>query len=268
MQTLIFKGGIAALFALALAPAHAQMLEDTVLMAYAAGGITPQVDVVGYSNITNFTGSAFANGGAAVLSGNGITRLQADDINFAAGAAGQLINRFDFNVANLNTTAVSARARVRFYADNAGAPGTLITGFSFSPISFGANSVGTFFTTLVPASQFTVPANGKMWAGMTFDNNTGATGATIAQLNNLGQGLFNPPTIGSSADVLFLTTAAGSNFVSNPAGGTLNFGGNPVVANTGWAFTITAAPVPEPGSVALLIGMGVSGLLLRRKVRK
>lgn len=267
MRPLIFKGGIAALLTLAIAPvANAQFVE-TELIAHLAGGISPQVDVVAYSNITNFTGSAFSNGGAAVLSGNGITRLQADDITFAAGAAGQLINRFDFNVSNLNTSNTSARARIRFYADNAGAPGTLITGFSFNPISFGANSASTFFTTLAPASQFAVPANGKMWAGITFDNNTGATGATITQLNNLGQGLFNPPTIGSSADVLFLTTAPGSQFVSNPAGGTTNFGGNPV-ANTGWAFTIAGPNVPEPGSVALLIGMGVSSLLLRRKVRK
>ena len=44
------------------------------------------------------------------------------------------------------------------------------------------------------------------------------------------------------------------------------FGANPVLLGTVSArFTIGTAPVPEPGTVALLVGMGVAGLALRRR---
>jgi hypothetical protein len=216
-----------------------------------------------YSNIDTYTGSVFSNGGAATVSGNGITRLVADDITFALPyLAGQSFTQFTFSVANLNLVAVSARPRVRFWlADGAGGgPGTYYSGigYTFNAISFGANSVGLFSATLSPG--FLQPAAGQtLWAGITFDNNNGATGATIAQLNNLGQGIFNPPAVGSSADRFFQTTAAGSFFnTNNPAGTLTNFGGNPV-GNFGWEFV-----VPAPGSVALL---GLGGLVASRRRR-
>jgi hypothetical protein len=216
-----------------------------------------------YSNIDTFTGSAFSNGGAANQAGNSITRMVADDISFALPyLAGQSFSQFTFSVTNLNTVAVSARPRVRFWlADGAGGgPGTYYSGigYTFNAISFGANSVGLFTGTIGPG--FLQPAPGQtLWAGITFDNNTGATGATIAQLNNLGQGIFNPPAVGSSADAFFQTTAAGSFFgTNNPAGTLTNFGGNPV-GNFGWEFV-----VPAPGSVALL---GLGGLVASRRRR-
>jgi hypothetical protein len=66
---------------------------------------------------------------------------------------------------------------------------------------------------------------------------------TAAQLNLMGQGVFDAPTIGSSADVFWITTAAGSFFApNNPVGSLSNLGGNPV-ANFGWEFSVDA-PVP------------------------
>ncbi len=216
-------------------------------------------DATVYSNTTNFLGSAFLNGGAAVVGTNTITRMVVDDIDPINVTAKQLVN-FQFSVANLNATAVSARARVRFYQANGvgGAPGTFIAGATFSPISFNPGvtvfTAGSFGTFVVPFTKF--------WAGITYDNNNGATGATATQLNNLGVGLFNPPTIGTSADQLFRTTAAGDFLVNNPAGTTFNFGGAPV-ANAGWAFTTA---VPEPGSASLIcLGLVAMGLVRRRR---
>src|SRR4051794_7331196 len=187
-----------------------------------------------YSNITNFSGSAFA-AQASGVGGSGalITPLIADDLNLIAAGAGASITRFQFTVANLNSVATNARPIVNFYANNgAGSgPGTLVASFTFNVITFNAATVAIF--TFAPGGTlFTVPANAALWAGIMFDNGGGAT-ATQAQLNNLGQGIFDPPTIGSSADLFFRSTANGPTG-SNPAGTFNNFGGNPR-ANFGWS---------------------------------
>lgn len=208
-----------------------------------------------YSNTTNFLGQAFANGGATNQSGNTITKMVCDDIEgIHPFFVGKQVTSIVFSVANLNSTAVSVRARIRFYLEDgaSGGPGTYITGYTFNPFSFSAgvtNLTGT-------VSGFTLPAT-KIWAGITFDNNTGGTGATLAQLNNFGVGLFNPPTVGTSQDRLFNTSAAGSFVGNNPGGSTFNFGGAPV-ANAGWSF------IPTPGAAALL---GFAGLAAARRRR-
>lgn len=218
-----------------------------------------QIGVPIYNNIPPTFAGVATSGGSVNQSGNTITKLLADDI-VPVGAGG--IVEFWFTVGNLNSVAVSARPRIRFYADNAGTPGAAIAGFSFSPISFAANSGNVYFTSI--ANVFGAPlftTTGPIWAGITFDNNTGGTGATAAQLDNLGQLVMNPPTLGSSADKLFLTTAAGSNLVNNPAGTVQNspFGGNPR-GNLGWKFNV----VPEPGTM-LALAAGLGALFARRR---
>ncbi|HRF59230.1 MAG TPA: PEP-CTERM sorting domain-containing protein [Fimbriimonadaceae bacterium] len=220
-------------------------------------GFDSQIGVPIYNNIRDTFAGVAPSGGAALQSGNTITKLLADDI-VPVGAGG--IVEFWFTVGNLNSVAVSARPRVRFYADNAGAPGTLLGGITYNPIAFTANSANVYFTSI--ANVFGTPlfnAAGPIWAGITFDNNVGGTGATAAQLDNLGQLVMNPPTVGTSADQVFLTTAAGSNFVSSPAGATFNYGGNPR-ANLGWKFNV----VPEPGTM-LALAAGLGALLARRR---
>ncbi|MFO0834252.1 MAG: hypothetical protein U0638_04720 [Phycisphaerales bacterium] len=205
-----------------------------------------------YANRTNFSGFAAINGGAGVDPANGantITKLLADDVNFHPFFIGQNVSKMYFTVANLNTTAVSARARLRFYADNAGAPGTALTGFSFNPISFTANTVSSFF--FAPNISF---STNHIWIGMTFDNNGGATGATLAQLNNLGQGLYNPPVVGTSADKAFLTSSQGSWLSNNPTGSVFNYGGNPV-ANIGYELDV---PAPSAAALFGLVGFAAS----------
>ena len=220
-----------------------------------------------------------------------VTTMVADDITPATGFAGQSVTGFTFSVANFNAAAVSAAPTVYFYnsSGSGGGPGTLLDGINFNAISFTPNSVGTF--TYNPGTAlFSLPAaGGFFWAGMSFSD--GATGtATAAQLNNLGQGIFNPPTVGSSQDAFFQSTAPAA-VVNNPAGGVFNFSGNPV-ANFGWKFLVgtntvynntttfsgqgyqnggAMAPVPEASTTAslgLLLALGMGGLLIASKRKK
>jgi hypothetical protein len=200
---------------------------------------------VEYSNVTLFTGQGFAHGGTVLQGTNRITRLVADDLTPTGINAGNSVTQIKFSVANFNAVNVSVRARVRFWFDAAGVPGAYYNipadvGFSFNPLSYAPGV--TVVTGNIPAGTFAMPG-AKFWAGITFDDNSGTTGATTAQMDNLGQGLFNPPTVGSSSDIAFRTNAAGSFFpTSNPAGVTFNFGGQPVT-NFGWEFS-AATPVP------------------------
>ena len=99
-----------------------------------------------------------------------------------------------------------------------------------------AAGTATVFTAALGANLMKMPG-ATFWAGITFDNFNGTTGAAAADLNNLGQGLFDAPTVGSSQDTYFHTTAAGSFFnIANPAGAQANFSGTPV-ANMGWEFS-------------------------------
>ena len=248
----LLLGTMVAAIAIALAvPAAAtefEGLELRVVKEYSLTGPDksepPQTAIpptLRYSNVTTFLGSGVTNGGAALQGANTITRLTADDLTPVGG--GLDVIEFKFSVVNFNQTQVNFRPRVRFWhADGpAGAPGTYYStpaavGFSFNPISMNPGTA-TVLTAAIGAGLFTMPTN-PFWAGVTFDNNNGATGATAAQLNNLGQGLFNPPTVGSSVDQFFVTTAAGSFFPLNSPAGTIgNFSGTPI-ANFGWEFTV------------------------------
>jgi hypothetical protein len=238
--------------AFSFAPAAAADIEGGDLIvqgefpASIGGVLGPDALTGAYSNITTFTGSVFNNGGTANQGGNLITRLVADDLVPNPIYGGVDVVSFTFAVANLNGVQVSFRPRVRFwFADGVlGAPGTYYNipgpiGFTFNAIALGAGTV-TLLTASLGPGVFSMPGV-PFWAGITFDNNLGATGATLAQMDLLGVGLFDPPTVGSSADLMFQTTAAGSFFApNNPAGGTFNFGGTPV-ASVGWDFTVDDA---------------------------
>ena len=226
-------------------------LEQNHVGAIRTGGGT-QINAVDpnaiYSNITNFLGSAFTQGAAA----SGITRLVMDDVTFTTSAGVGDVTAVRFSVANLNGVAHSVRARLRFWnADGADLGGGLLgpgtyyngIGFTFNPFTFAPGV--TVITGGLGAGSFAVPAGTTttLWAGITFDNVGTTTGATETQLNNFGQGLFNPVNLGSSQDALFETTAAGSFLSTNsPAGAKVDFGGAPV-ANTGWELVVGVVPV-------------------------
>ncbi len=52
-----------------------------------------------------------------------------------------------------------------------------------------------------------VPAGGKIWVGMSFDNDYGASDITSTQLNNLGGFTYFPPTVGQGSLEAFSVSA-------------------------------------------------------------
>ena len=207
------------------------------------------------ATVTNY----FAPGGATNQAGNTITRLMADDIDMIDAFPGAQITSFAFTLVNANTTTVSFRPRVRFYAltgTTATTLGNYITGYTLNPVSMTANSATTYTVNI--GAGFNVPNDFFLWAGLTFDNNTGATGATAAQLDNIGWAV-GQPTVGTSDDIFFRTTNAGSFVQNNPAGSYSFFNGNPP-AN--FAFRLNA--VPEPASM-IALGAGLLAIMRRRR---
>jgi uncharacterized repeat protein (TIGR01451 family) len=222
-----------------------------VVCLFASGAFAQSSDAV-YSNLGTFRNQSYAAGGATQQFLNTITRMAADDLNLI-GTPPYAINGFRFTVTNLNSVNVSASPLIRFYmADGpGGGPGTLIKAITYNPITFTAGVVGTIKT----STKFVLPS-AHIWAGIAFDNNGGATGATGAQLDNLAQGIFSPATRGTSADQYFVTNVAGSFASDNPAGTIVNFGGAPP-ADFGWeiltaqnvdlSITKSATPTASPG---------------------
>jgi hypothetical protein len=232
------------------------------------GASQAQAQVLVYSDVTNFTGYGYNQGGAANIGTDGTTKMVADLLSLQGGYAGGKVDLFEWSTANFNAGAVSARALVRFYADNGsgGGPGTYLAGYNFNPISFpGGNEISLWYYSA--SGLFTIPSDDNVWAAISYDNNGGTTGATLAQLNDLGQGIFAPPTVGTSPGVFFQTNSAGGFVQNNPAGGFLYFGGNPV-ADFGWVLDSAALPsVPEPGSIALLSAFALMGVGAFGKMR-
>jgi hypothetical protein len=196
-----------------------------------------------YSNVTTFLGTGLTFGGTAAgqaQPGGGtglLTSMACDDLSLSPGNpnGSYTLNELKFSLANFNTAAVSAAPTVLFYLPDgtAGGPGTVIDGVAFNPVSIGAGSVSILtanLSTLSPQISFALDANGDatVWACTMLDDDGGSTGATLAQMDDLGAGLCNPPTVGSSADNLFVSNAPVLPPYANPAGSQGNFGGNPV----------------------------------------
>jgi hypothetical protein len=231
---------------------------------------TSSTDAIGpnnevYRNNTGFQGSAFTQGPGGPVTGPAGTNVQtlhlaADDLTLdPAATVGDKIVRFTFSIANLNAAARSVRPHVSFYLNDgpSGGPGTEVAAFLFNPISINSLTVSNLFFNVPLANQWTIPANRTFWAAETLDNSGGAT-ASSAELDNFGQGLYNPPTIGSSADLIFFSTNPDDGFTNAPAGTTGTING--AVANFGWELRVA----PEPGCLAL-IGAAGTCLLLRRR---
>jgi len=216
-----------------------------------------------FQNSTAFSGQGVTQGPSGQVSGFQTDHLLADDLHLdPAAAPGSPINFFRASIANFNSADASVEPLISFFANDGtnGGPGTLLAAFAFNPITVPAGAGGFFSFAIPAANQFPIPANGVIWAGESFDNGGGAT-ATNAQLENFGQLAFNPPTIGTSADNVFLSTNPSDGFSSNPAGSQGNFGGAPI-ANFGWELR---AAVPEPTTMGVMGLIGLSMLARRRR---
>jgi hypothetical protein len=216
--------------------------------------------VFAYSNSTTNTGFVLQVTGSQMQGANGITALIADDIHVDPETIGGSINQIEFALRNLSGATWTVRPRVRFYLSDGtgGGPGTLIPGqvYDLAPVTVPA---GTQSIVTMTATGFIVPAavtNGaNFWAGYSFDNNDGTTGATLANLDSIGRPMYNPPTVGSSQDLAFITSGVGDFATNNPPGTLFSSGSIPY--NFRWAFQVQ--PVPEPTALALV---GVTGLIV------
>ncbi|MBI1332073.1 MAG: PEP-CTERM sorting domain-containing protein [Armatimonadetes bacterium] len=225
----------------------------------------PTESVTAYSNVTNFTGYGLAWGAADIgTAGIPSTWMDADDLTVLGSEAGRDVMGFTFSSVNFNSTDSTASPTVAFWDGSSGAPGTLLGAVRFVPLTLSAGFVNLWsYDSATPL--FTIPTSGKVYMGVSWDDfsDVAATGISTADLGNLGQGLFDPPTVGSSPDSFFSSDNFGSNLVDNPAGATdYNFNGTPI-ANFGDELR-TADPVPEPASLAV-IGLGLAGLAARKR---
>jgi hypothetical protein len=242
-------------------------------IAAAFSPASARADVLLYDNTSSITGNFFANGGAATVGSTVATAMVADDITAGPGLGGLPVNSISFSLVNGNSASTAASVtfspELLFYQSDptTGAPTTLITQINLNPITL-SSFTGNLFTVSTSAAGgfFTMPT-GLFWAGIVFtDGGTGS--ATAAELNNLGQFLSGPPTLGSSADAFFISTAAGPSG-PNPPGGFFNFGGTATGAPPGdfaWQFT---SAVPEPSTLALSAvgGLVLVGVRLTRRRR-
>jgi predicted outer membrane repeat protein len=166
-------------------------------LIFHASPVNAQTTATVYSDVITFTGNAVANGGAIA---GGATDLLADNITPTSGFAGDEVNSFTFSMSNSNSVTVPIHPNILFYDANgaSGGPGTLIASFLFSPIDQTGGTVATY--TYTTSNLFVLPTR-AFRAGMYFTSSS----QTLA--NNLGQGYFNPPTVGSSTSSFFQSTA-------------------------------------------------------------
>ncbi len=215
---------------------------------------------VAYSSLlTSGISSYYAATGATAGTGaTSLTRLLLDDVQMHPADAGKVIQSVTFGLVQNDPAAFKFRARIRFYNDNAGIPGTYIGGVSFN---FGNVAQGIYNQPLALTSfGILTPASGKMWIGMVFDGDSSAAGTvpTAAQLNQLG--IYSSTTVTkgfSNADIRrtnnpgsFVSVVPGPNSIINASD------------NSKLGYEVSV--VPEPATMAAL-GLGIAALARRKR---
>ncbi len=180
-----------------------------------------------YQGVPTGTQSVTYNAGAVTATAP-TTRYLADDVNPIEGYTGQNMVAFSWAAVNGNPVPLTVRHRIRWH-DATGTvvgptgvnnPFNYINGLTYT-ISLAASS----YTRITGTTSSVIPLPpAPFWMGITYDNNSNATGATVDQLNLIGCILLNP-TIGTSTDTLYRTT--------NPSIGNTN----PISAGAQFQFT-------------------------------
>jgi hypothetical protein len=231
---------------------------------------------VAYDNTGTFQGFNVISNAAQTQGSNTITAVLADDITFVPGSAGQTVTAVTVAAASHNGTAVTVRPFLRFWnADGTGGgPGTYFSpggtplDIDLGPTTLAASGTPNLLRIELGANSFPIPAAEKLWVGIGFDDANGTTGATFNQMHNLGYNLYDPPAVGSSADIMFVTGGFGSWLgFNNPPGSMFDLGDN-IVANAGYKFEVS--PVPEPTGV-LAVGLAATvgyGACRRGSIRR
>jgi hypothetical protein len=189
-----------------------------------------------YSNISTFSGSAFSFGGTfsgtqpAGTSGL-TTAMSCDDLSLNPGNpnGSYTLNEVSFSASNVGAACVNAAPTLLFYDQ---ASGAIIDGVVFNPICVdpGVTLYTADLSTLSPPITFPLDANGEanIWMCQLYDDAGGTTGATSTEMDGLGAGLCDPPTVGSSPDNIYLSDTPILSYVPLPSGIQGNFGGSPV----------------------------------------
>ncbi len=165
----------------------------------------PPADGVVYSNVDNFQVAGFTHGGD----------IAADDLAMIAGGG---VTEITFTIANFADSDLNdVVATLHFFeleVDGAGDIQEPVLGTELAIIPVDLEGIGLpplnvgFFTIEDSAGFFDAPVNGLagdgtsvIWAGISFSD---AAFAGVGDIDDVGQGLFDPPTVGGSLDVFWL----------------------------------------------------------------
>jgi hypothetical protein len=218
------------------------------------GATAAHASIVVYDNTSNsegiFVPANIVGTGTVALPGN-ITDIQtglvADDITPITGYAGMKVESMTLQLINNSNVDLTFQPLLRFYNDDGPVgPGSLIV-YSDTGLQTIAKKTTQKFIFTIGGGTFLLPS-GTFWAGVAFDSF--GSNITAADFGNFGAGVYNPPTIGSSDDLLFVSSGTGL-FKTNSPAGSLGIFGPPYVSSLGWAFTV--AEVPEPGTGILFL---------------
>jgi PEP-CTERM motif len=239
-----------------------------VVAILAAGTFTARAtDIPIYNNLFAGNPPSLPMIGNATLETNGryYTTMVADDITLGAGFAGSEVTGFAYSVVNYNSDPeTDIGILISVFADDNGAPGALLYSTPFS-----GDVPGGFysFPEYDPGTPLFI-AQQKMWIGESFTTagtDDPSTPAEQAVVNNFGIVLHDGPTVGSSSDNLFVTSAPSTGPLGSPAGNI--FTNSPGSIAFELFTNVAPAPVPEPSSLSLLVlGLGTVGGLVRRKL--